>query len=126
MKLPDLGFPVRPLPIPQYGFLLIQYIFCDRYHLEIDKELRIGAKVYVLYCHGMASSPKVFGMARGGRRIEKYISYKKLNKFRVQKGQPFMLKERQIWNVINVSSINLFFNSLYSKNKIRTLVRRCE
>ncbi|KQY84062.1 hypothetical protein ASD24_09720 [Paenibacillus sp. Root52] len=50
----------------------------------IDNQLRTGAKVFILYCHGMAESPKVYGMAKGGKRIEKYISYKKLKKFRSQ------------------------------------------
>ncbi|MBE9917114.1 hypothetical protein G8C92_24140 [Paenibacillus donghaensis] len=65
-------------------------------NVVIDKQLRIGAKVFILYCHGMARSPKVYGMARGGRRIEKYISYKKLHKFRAQ-WLPEHIRSKVVW-----------------------------
>ena len=61
-----------------------------------DNQLRIGAKVYILYCHGMAENPKVYGMARDGKRIEKYMPYKRLNKFRAQ-WLPEHIRERVIW-----------------------------
>ena len=44
----------------------------------------------------MARSPKVYGMAIGGRRIEKYISYKKLNKYRTQ-WLPEHIRSRVVW-----------------------------
>ena len=62
-----------------------------------DNQLRTGAKVYILYCHGMAESPLVYGMARGGKRIEKYISYKKLKKFRSQ-WVPQHIRHRVKWS----------------------------
>ncbi|MDQ0170651.1 hypothetical protein [Paenibacillus tundrae] len=63
----------------------------------IDNQLRTGAKVFILYCHGMAESPKVYGMAKGGKRIEKYISYKKLMKFRSQ-WIPEHIRHRVRWS----------------------------
>ncbi|WP_128100983.1 hypothetical protein [Paenibacillus sp. DCT19] len=63
----------------------------------IDNQLRTGAKVFILYCHGMAESPKVYGMAKGGKRIEKYISYKKLKKFRSQ-WIPEHIRHRVRWS----------------------------
>ncbi|MGC5770827.1 hypothetical protein [Paenibacillus pabuli] len=62
-----------------------------------DNQLRTGAKVYILYCHGMAESPLVYGMAKGGKRIEKYISYKKLKKFRSQ-WVPEHIRHRVRWS----------------------------
>lgn len=47
-----------------------------------DNQLRVGAKVYILFHHGMAESALVYGMSKYGKRIEKYISYKKLERFR--------------------------------------------
>ncbi|MCM3173030.1 hypothetical protein [Paenibacillus sp. MER 99-2] len=63
----------------------------------IDNQLRTGAKVFILYCHGMAESPKVYGMAKGGKLIEKYISYKKLKKFRSQ-WIPEHIRHRVRWS----------------------------
>ncbi|WP_098743551.1 hypothetical protein [Paenibacillus sp. EZ-K15] len=61
-----------------------------------DNQLRVGAKVYILFCHGMAENPKVYLMAKGGIRIEKYMPYKRLNKFRTQ-WLPEHIRERVIW-----------------------------
>ncbi|OAB38316.1 hypothetical protein [Paenibacillus glacialis] len=61
-----------------------------------DNQLRVGAKVYILFCHGMAENPKVYGMARDGKRIEKYMPYKRLIKFRVQ-WLPEHIRDRVIW-----------------------------
>ncbi|PAF30857.1 hypothetical protein [Paenibacillus sp. 7516] len=62
-----------------------------------DNQLRTGAKVYILYCHGMDERSLVYGMAKGGKRIEKYISYKKLKKFRSQ-WVPEHIRHRVQWS----------------------------
>ena len=48
-----------------------------------DSVLRTGAKVWIHFCNGDAEYPNVSGLSRHGRRITKYISYKKLTNFRV-------------------------------------------
>ncbi|EPY06202.1 hypothetical protein PAALTS15_15821 [Paenibacillus alvei TS-15] len=83
-------------------------------NVVIDKQLRNGAKVYILYCHGMARSPKVFGIARGGRRIEKYISYKKLNKFRAQ-WLPEHIRSKVVWKYVDRRDAERFAKSLELK-----------
>ncbi|WP_166246444.1 hypothetical protein [Paenibacillus turpanensis] len=80
-------------------------------NVVIDNQLRNGAKVYILYCHGMARSPKVYGMARDGKRIEKYISYKKLMKFRSQ-WLPEHIRERVLWKYEERTEADRFAKSL--------------
>lgn len=47
-----------------------------------DSVLRTGAKVWICYCNGDAEKPRVWGLSRGGRPIEKYTAYKRLTNFR--------------------------------------------
>lgn len=49
-----------------------------------DRVLRTGAKVWVCYCNGDASCPRVAGLSKSGRRIEKYTHYKRLENFRAK------------------------------------------
>jgi hypothetical protein len=49
-----------------------------------DKVLRTGAKVWVCYCNGDASCPRVMGLAKGGNWCEKYTHFKRLENFRAK------------------------------------------
>lgn len=47
-----------------------------------DQILRTGAKVWILHCNGDAEKPIVLGLSRGGRKVEKYTHFKRLENFR--------------------------------------------
>lgn len=47
-----------------------------------DHILRTGAKVWINYCNGDAAHPKVYGLNRSGRAVEKYTHFKRLTNFR--------------------------------------------
>lgn len=47
-----------------------------------DHVLRTGAKVWILYCNGDAEHPKVMGLSKSGRKVIKYMPFKRLTKFR--------------------------------------------
>lgn len=49
-----------------------------------DKVLRTGAKVWICYCNGDASCPRVMGLAKGGNWCEKYTHFKRLENFRAK------------------------------------------
>lgn len=49
-----------------------------------DRVLRTGAKVWVCYCNGDASCPRVMGLSHGGRWVEKYTHFKRLENFRAK------------------------------------------
>jgi hypothetical protein len=58
-----------------------------------DAYLRNGAKVWIVYCNGDASNPRVIGISKNGRIVEKYIPYKRLRSFRA-KWLPEHLRDR--------------------------------
>jgi hypothetical protein len=47
-----------------------------------DRVLRTGAKVWVQWVNGDAACPRVRGLSKGGRPVEKYTHYKRLHNFR--------------------------------------------
>jgi hypothetical protein len=61
-----------------------------------DGILRTGAKVWVCYCNGDAEHPRLVGLSKGGRIIEKYGHYRHLENFRA-KWIPEHLRDRVIW-----------------------------
>jgi hypothetical protein len=59
-----------------------------------DRILRSNAKVYLIRWHGDMERVLVKGVSKSGRVIEKYVSFKKLNNFRV-KWFPLYLRENK-------------------------------
>ena len=55
-----------------------------------DPLLRRGAKVYLIQWHGSADNVQVIGLSRGGRRITKYIPFKRLRNFRPGWAPPYV------------------------------------
>jgi len=51
-------------------------------NVKSDRVFRKGAKVTLLYWHGDFANVKVCGLSKAGRRVFKYIAFKKLNNFR--------------------------------------------
>lgn len=49
-----------------------------------DSSLRRGAKVFILTVNGDAEKPLVYGLARDGKMIHKFIPYKRLKNFRAK------------------------------------------
>lgn len=55
-----------------------------------DRVLRTGARVWLLWVNGDAACPRVYGLSKGGRRIEKYTHYKRLHNYRAAWIPPVM------------------------------------
>lgn len=49
-----------------------------------DRQLRTGAKVWVLGWHGDFLHPRVYGLSKGGQMIQKYTHFKRLERYRVK------------------------------------------
>lgn len=49
-----------------------------------DRVLRTGAKVWICYVNGDASCPRVIGLSKNGRLVEKYTHYKRFENFRAK------------------------------------------
>jgi len=61
-----------------------------------DRVLRTGAKVWIHYCNGDAGCPVVSGISKGGRAVQKYTHYKRLENFRVA-WVPEHMRDRVMW-----------------------------
>lgn len=57
-------------------------MFCIIANVKSDKALRTGAKVYLLNANQGADHVEVHGISKSGRRINKYLPYKRLENFR--------------------------------------------
>ncbi len=53
-------------------------------NVKSEKVLRLGAKVWICRCNGDAEHPFVTGLSRGGRTVEKYTHYRKLENYRAK------------------------------------------
>jgi hypothetical protein len=65
-------------------------MFCIVANVASDKVFRLGAKVYILRANQQADSAEVTGLSRSGRRIRKFIPYKRLENFRAAWVPPHM------------------------------------
>jgi hypothetical protein len=57
-------------------------MYCIIANVKEDKAFRNGAKVYLLNGRQSSNSVEVHGISKGGRKINKYIPYKRLENFR--------------------------------------------
>ena len=51
-------------------------------NVKSDRQLRTGAKVWILDCNGDAERPIVRGLSKHGKMIVKYCHYKRLENYR--------------------------------------------
>lgn len=51
-------------------------------NVKSDRQLRTGAKVWILECNGDAERPVVRGLSKFGKMIVKYCHYKRLENYR--------------------------------------------
>lgn len=65
-------------------------MFCIVANVVSDKVFRVGAKVYIVRANQGADNAEVIGLSRGGRRVNKYIPYKRLTNFRAAWVPPYL------------------------------------
>lgn len=65
-------------------------MFCIVANIKSDRVFRTNAKVYILSANQGANSADVSGLSRGGRRVRKFVPYKRMENFRAAWVPPHM------------------------------------